>query len=113
MNHQEFFINKTIPKPKVSKPKVSKPKVSKPKVSKPQKDMTDVVKNTAKPRVYRGGGGGGGGGRGGGGGGRGGGTAGAPNITQYFIGEYANGSGSTWGPMGVKVCHRVCLWVCL
>ena len=94
MNHQEFFINKTIPKPKVSKPKVSKPKVSK-----PQKDMTDVVKNTAKPRVYRGGGGGGGGGRGGGGGGgRGGGTTGAPNITQYFIGGYANGSGM---PMGM------------
>ena len=97
MNHQEFFINKTIPKPKVSKPKVSKPKVSKPKVSKPQKDMTDVVKNTAKPRVYRGGGGGGGGGRGGGGGGRGGGTTGAPNITQYFIGGYANGSGMSMG----------------
>ena len=83
MNHQEFMMNKKTPKQRVSKPK---------------KDMTDVVKNTAKPRVYRGGGGGGGGGRGGGGGGRGGGTAGAPNITQYFIGGYANGSGM---PMGM------------
>jgi hypothetical protein len=36
MNHQEFMMNKKIPKQRVSKPK---------------KDMTDVVKNTANPRV--------------------------------------------------------------